>query len=163
MSERTFPRPLPSGEGLNGEFHAQCASGRLAFQACDDCGEFRHPPRARCARCGSNRASWIPSTGRGRIYTWTVTHQALHPAFAAEVPYAVVVTELEEGVRLVSGIRDLETDSIELDLPVEVVLEPVAEGIALPYVRPRTGSTSDERDRRAAKAAARAPKARIPA
>ena len=60
----------------------------------------------------------------------------MHPAFAAEVPYATVVTELDEGPRLVSGTRELPLDTLRLDLPVEVVLEEAAEGISLPYVRP---------------------------
>ena len=138
MAERPeIRRPLPSMEGLNGEFHTRCAEGQLCFQRCQQCGVFRHPPRILCAKCGSERADWVPSSGRGRIYTWTVTHQPLYPAFAAEVPYAVVVTELEEGVRLVSGIREMALADLKLDLPVEVVLEQVAEGVRLPYVRPR--------------------------
>ncbi len=132
------PKPLPTMEGLNGQFHRHCARGELRFQRCDACGIWRHPPRLLCAGCGSDRSSWVASARRGRIYTWTVTHQAMHPAFAADVPYATVVTELDEGVRLVSGTRDLPLEELRLDLPVEVVLEDAADGVALPYVRPRS-------------------------
>ena len=107
------------------------------FQRCTACGTFRHPPRILCAECASDQVSWVPSTGRGTIFSWTVTHQAPHPAFASEAPYAVVVTELEEGVRLVSGLRELAPERLELGLAVEVVLEEVAEGIPLAFVRPR--------------------------
>jgi hypothetical protein len=130
-------RPLPSREGPNGEFHARCARGQLAFQECRSCGRLQHPPRLQCPACGGEDLGWRESSGRGRIYTWTVTHQAFHPAFAGELPYAIAVTELEEGVRLVSGVRGLAPGQLALDLPVEVVLEPVAEGVALPFVRPR--------------------------
>ena len=78
-------RPLPSLQDLNGEFHKHCANGELRFQRCDDCDRWRHPPRLLCAGCGSARASWQPVSGRGRIFTWTVTHQPLHPAFAQDV------------------------------------------------------------------------------
>ncbi len=132
-------RPLPSLEGPNGEFHAHCARGVLAFQVCRACGRWQHPPRLLCPACGSEDLGFRESSGRGRLYTWTVTHQAFHPAFADELPYAIAVTELEEGVRLVSGVRGLRPEELELDLPVEVVLETVAEGIALPFVRPRRG------------------------
>jgi hypothetical protein len=91
-----------------------------------------------CARCGSWNWQWQPSSGQGRIYTWTVTHQPLHPAFADAIPYAVVVVELDEGVRLVSGLRELAVGDLRLDLPVEVILEPVSEGMALPFFRPRS-------------------------
>jgi hypothetical protein len=46
------------------------------------------------------------------------------------------VTELEEGVRLVSGVRELPLAELRLGLPVEVVLEPPGEGRLMPYVRP---------------------------
>jgi hypothetical protein len=139
QKDRRTARPLPSLEGPNGEFHARCARGVLAFQACRACGRLQHPPRLACPACGSEDLGWRESSGRGRIYTWTVTHQAFHPAFAGEVPYAIAVTELEEGVRLVSGVRELRPEELALDLPVEVVLETVSEGIALPFVRPRRG------------------------
>lgn len=143
MSERaTPPKPLPSLSGVNGEFHRRlAATGELAFQRCDDCRLLRHPPRIACARCGSTAASFAPSRGLGRVYTWTVTHQAMHPAFAADVPYAVVVTELEEGVRIVTGIREMAPEDLRLELPVEVVLERASDQVVLPWVRPRVRGT----------------------
>jgi len=132
------PKPLPSLDGVNGEFYRRLAATReLAFQCCAACGRLRHPPRFSCASCGSADTSFAPSRGRGRVYSWTVTHQALHPAFARETPYAIVVTELDEGVRIVSGIREMTPDMLSLDLPVEVVLEDAGGGVVLPYVRPR--------------------------
>lgn len=141
MSEPVTPaKPLPSLSGVNGEFHRRlAATGELAFQRCDGCVTLRHPPRLTCARCGSSDSSFAASSGRGRIHTWTVTHQAMHPAFAADTPYAVVVTELEEGVRIVTGIREMSPDDLCLDLPVEVVLERASAEVILPYVRPRRG------------------------
>ncbi len=137
MSE-AVDRPLPRMDGMHGDFYRECArAGGLVFQRCEACGSLRHPPRILCAECASDRVSWAPSTGRGTIFSWTVTHQTPHPAFAGEVPYAVVVVELEEGVRIVSGLRELDPEQLELGLPVEVVLEEAAEGIPLPYARPR--------------------------
>ena len=66
---------------------------------------------------------WAPTNGRGAIVTWLVAHQAFHPAFADEVPYVVAVTELEEGVRLVSGVRDLPRETLRIGFPVEVLLQ----------------------------------------
>jgi uncharacterized OB-fold protein len=138
MSEApAIPRPVPTPEGLNAEFYAHCNEERLCFQRCTACGRWRHLPRLMCARCGSSDWEWAQSSGRGRIYSWTVTHQPMHPAFAGEAPYAVVVVELEEGVRMVSGLRNLPPDEIELDVPVEVTFERISDEIALPYFQPR--------------------------
>ncbi len=133
-----IPRPLPGMDGLSGDFYRECERRRgLVFQRCEGCGAFRHPPRVLCAECGSDRVSWAPSAGRGAIFSWTVTHQAPHPAFAGQVPYAVVVAELEEGARIVASLRELAPADLELGLPVEVELEEVSEGILLPQVLPR--------------------------
>ena len=130
-------KPLPNTDGLGGEFYAFCARGELRFQRCAGCGAWRHPPRVLCAACRSNQWSWELSSGRGEVFTWTVVHQPLHPAFVDDVPYAVVVAELEEGPRLVAGLRELAPSELALGLPVEVVFEPRTETVSLPCFRPR--------------------------
>ena len=49
------------------------------------------------------------------------------------------MTELDEGVRLVTGIREMSPDDLRLNLEVEVVLERASDEVILPYVRPRKG------------------------
>ncbi|MCZ7524913.1 MAG: Zn-ribbon domain-containing OB-fold protein [Acidimicrobiia bacterium] len=136
VPETTPGRMVPRPEGLNAEFYAHCARGELRFQRCDGCGRWRHPPRVLCATCGSDRYTWVRSSGRGRVHTWTVTHRAANPAFAGEVPYAVLVVEMEEGPRLVGNLRGLDPGELALDLPVVVELEPLSERIALTHFRP---------------------------
>jgi uncharacterized OB-fold protein len=74
------------------------------------------------------------STGRGLVYSWTVVHQALHPAFVDEVPYAIILAEMEEGVRLIARLRKADkTDGrLALGAPVLVDFESVATDMALP-------------------------------
>jgi len=128
-------KPVPKPEGLNAEFYAHCARRELRFQRCE-CGVWRHPPRLLCAACGSDRWEWAAASGHGRVHTWTVTHQALHPAYADDVPYALLVVEMDEGVRMVATLRDLDPADLELDLPVEVAFEPRSETITLPCFTP---------------------------
>jgi uncharacterized OB-fold protein len=64
-------------------------------------------------------------------------HQAYHPGFAAEVPYAVVVVELDEGPRLISNVVGVEPHAITIGMPVEVVFEDVTPEVTLPKFRPR--------------------------
>jgi uncharacterized OB-fold protein len=132
-----IPKPVPQPEGeLNAQFWEHCALEKLCFQRCDDCGRWRHLPRFMCPDCGSPAWSWHESSGRGRLFTWTVSHRSPLPAFAAELPFAVAVVEMEEGVRMVAGLRELPLESLALDLPVELVFERVSEEMALPYFRP---------------------------
>jgi uncharacterized protein len=129
VSDKLVPQPV----GLNAEFYAHCAAGELRFQRCEACATWRHPPRARCAACGSDQWEWALATGGGRVFSWTITHRPLDPGFADEVPYAVVVAEMDEGPRLVGNLRGIEPTELELDLPIVVVFEPVADNVALTH------------------------------
>jgi uncharacterized protein len=134
VSERLIPQPV----GLNAEFYAHAAAGRLQFQRCDACATWRHPPRYLCAACGAEDWSWQPSTSRGRVFTWTVTHRPIDPAF--EPPYAIVVVETDEGVRVVGNLRDLDPAALSIDLPVEIVLEHANDAVALLAFRPASAA-----------------------
>ena len=125
-------RIVPGPDGLGAEFYARAAeTGVLHLQRCDECSTWRHPPRVLCAACGSHTWSWQPTSGRGRVFTWTVTHRATDPAFAEHLPYGVLVVELEEGPRVVGNLRDLAPSELRLDLPVTVVLDRRSDTVAL--------------------------------
>ncbi len=64
-------------------------------------------------------------------------HQVYHPGFAAEVPYAVVVVELEEGGRMLTNLVDCALERLRIGLPVEVVFEQPLPDVTLPQFRPR--------------------------
>ena len=130
MSERLLPSPI----GPSAELYSFWARGELRLQRCADCHAWRHPPRYRCAACGSADFTWDIASGRGRAFSWTITHRAVDPAF--EPPYAIVVVELEEGPRLLGSLAGIELTELRLDLPVVVELERASETIALITFRP---------------------------
>jgi hypothetical protein len=136
MSEA--PKPILSREldELAAQFYAECARGRLALQRCSACRAWRHLPRYVCPACGSPEWRWEPASGRGRVWSWTVTHRAPHPALAGATPYVVALVELEEGVRMAARLVGVDPSSIRLDLPVVVELVPAAEDAAVPFFRP---------------------------
>ena len=137
MSE--YNKPLPGMDGLTQEFYDFCKEEALCFQKCTSCGTFRHVPREMCAQCNSFEWEWIPSSGKGTIYSWVVINRALHPAFydpnPEAVPMAPVVVEMEEGVRLLGNMVDCPPDQLKMDMPVEVVYEAVTEDVTLPRFR----------------------------
>ena len=110
-------------KGTGDEFYAWCARGELRLRRCGACREWCHVPRVTCPNCASTDWSWERVRGTGRVYTWTVVHRAMHPAFMGDVPYAVIVVELDEGPRLVSGIVDCPPEELVMEMPVEVVFE----------------------------------------
>lgn len=132
----TYTKPLPRGEDANGEFYQFCKQHELRFQRCTACGTWRHMPRESCAACGSFAWTWERSSGQGTVYSWTVIHRALHPGFAEDLPYAAVIIELQEGVRLVSHVLDVAPQALRLGMPVEVVFDDVTPEVTLPKFRP---------------------------
>lgn len=133
-----YQQPLPSTVGLNGAFYAWCRKGELRFQRCTRCHGFRHVPREMCARCGAFDWEWVRSNGRGTVFTWTEVVRALHPAFADETPYAPVIVELEEGVRIVSRVLDCPVEELVIGMPVVVSFVAVTEEMTLPMFRRAT-------------------------
>jgi len=131
-----YKRPLPELEGLTGEFYEHCRRGTLHFQRCGRCRAWRHVPREMCADCGSWEWAWEASSGRGRVFSWTVVARALHPAFQDATPYAPVIVEMEEGVRLLSQVEGVAPDALAIDMPVEVCFEAVTPEVSLPKFRP---------------------------
>jgi len=59
------------------------------------------------------------------------------PAFADELPYAVVVVELDEGPRIVGNLVGIAPDELRIDQPVRVVLDRRSDVVALVDFGPR--------------------------
>jgi uncharacterized OB-fold protein len=116
-------RPLPTPDPLTAGFWDAARERRLVVQRCDSCGTLRHYPQPMCANCHSMDWTWTELSGRGTVYTFTVTHQVFHPAWADRVPYAVATIELDEGVRLVSDLPAEDVDDVAIGSPVEVFFE----------------------------------------
>lgn len=134
MSQQ-YKKPLPLMDGTTKEFYDRCKQRELSFQRCTQCGTWRHVPRPMCSACGSWEWEWTKSSGRGKVFTWTVVRRPMHPAFAEDPPYAPVVVELEEGVRMVTWLVDCPPDEIQAGMPVEVVFDDVTAEVTLPKFR----------------------------
>lgn len=130
-------RPLPELDGELAPFLAAAREHRLLVQRCERCGALRFPPREICSRCLATDATWVDVSGRGEIFTFNVMHQVYHPAFAHEVPYAVVVVKLDEGPKITSNLVDFPVDQIRVGLPVEVVFRKMSDDVTLPMFRVR--------------------------
>ena len=139
-TQQVSPKPLPRPQDpVEQEFWDRCQDGNLYFQRCGECDTFRHLARYMCAKCGSPEFSWEQSSGNGTLFSWTITHQALHPAFAGDIPFIAAVVELDEGVRMATRLVDCDHDKLELDLAVELDFETISTDFRLPVFRPRKG------------------------
>ena len=128
-----LPYPMPDDE----QWWKACQEERLTVQRCTECGTLRHPPMPICAACRSWSFDWMPVSGRGKIFSFTVAYRASHPAVVDSLPYNIVVVELDDapGIRFVSNVVNCEPEKIAIGMPVEVVWEKASDEITLPRFR----------------------------
>ncbi len=129
-------RPVPEPTGDSEPFWRACRAGRLIVQRCANCQRLQYYPRNMCTECLSERLDWETMSGRGTVYTHSIVHRALNPAFEADLPYVVAVVELDEGVRLISRIVDCTPAKVVIGMTVEVTFVPASDAITLPLFRP---------------------------
>jgi uncharacterized OB-fold protein len=132
-------RILPRVTDRNRHFWTGGEVGELRFLRCQDCGFYVHPATPICPRCHSKNLAPEPVSGRATLFTYTVNHQAWMPG--PELPYIVAIVELpeQEGLRLTTNLLEVEPDSVEIGMPLEVVFEH-HEDVWIPLFRPVSGS-----------------------
>jgi uncharacterized protein len=94
---------------------------QLRIQRCTDCKALRVPPRPMCGKCQSLRWDYLVSSGHGTVYSFVMPKYPPLPFL--QYPYVVALIELDEGVRIVSNLCDIEPEAIEVGMPVEVFYE----------------------------------------
>ncbi len=126
------PQPTPASQ----PFWDGTRAGELRLQLCAGCARHVLYPRPRCPHCHSDRLNWVRASGRGRLYSYNISHLAA-PGWEGETPYVIAVVELEEGPRMLSGLVGVaaKPELLPLDLPLEVVFEKRGEQV-LPMFRP---------------------------
>ena len=133
--------PLPARDGpFEAGFWEALDRGELAHQHCTACGAWHFPPRWRCA-CGGTLA-WRPVSGRARLWSWTVVHPPVLPAFMPFAPYPVAIAELAEapGLRMAGPLLERPGDPIdhvdpaqlEIGMPLRACIVELADGVRWP-------------------------------
>jgi uncharacterized OB-fold protein len=131
-------RPAPIVTDDNAVFWTAAADGRLVAQRCRGCGRFRHPPRPMCPWCHSLEVEATELTGRGVVYSYAILHHPRSPAF--EYPVVAALIDLDEGIRILSNVTDVEPGELQIGMPVEAYFAPTANGLAVPQFRPVPGA-----------------------
>ena len=126
----------PTDEILQEPFWKGLAQGSLLIQRCRDCGTFRHPPSPICYKCASFELEWVPVSGKARLYSFTVARHSVHASLDPKVPYVIALVDLDEGVRMVSGIRAIMAKDLHIGMRLVCSIEKMSADFALPYFVP---------------------------
>ncbi len=95
------------------EYWAALAEHRLVAQRCAACERWQWPARDRCLACGAAELVWQEVEQRGRVHTYLSVDRAFHPAFAADVPYTLVLVEVRLGVRFLGRLVEAERARVD--------------------------------------------------
>lgn len=139
MAEKKYTKPLPRIDEESKGFWEACARHELYVQRCRACQSIRHYPRALCPACLSADTEWLRCSGRGTVYTFTVTHQNQAPGFRDGLPYVLAYVELDEGVRILTNVVGCAVDDVRIGMAVEVVFDDVTADLTLPKFKPTGG------------------------
>jgi uncharacterized OB-fold protein len=78
--------------------------GELLLQKCDSCGALNMYPRYACPQCQSESLAWHKASGHGVLHSFTVLRAGAPEGFESELPYALGVVKLTEGVQLLGRL-----------------------------------------------------------
>jgi len=132
-----YALPLPEADEESREFYEGARRHQLMLMRCKSCGAFRLPSRPRCPDCWSTETEWVAASGNGKLYSFGIMHQKLHPQFVERTPYQFAIVELDEGPRIVTNVVGVPDSELRVDMPVTVVFDDVADDTTIIRFTPR--------------------------
>ena len=126
-----YLKPLPAVDPRNQPHWDGARAGRLMIQACSDCSALRYPFSKLCPHCHSTKSEWRQASGKGTVWSWCVFHRVYFKGFENEMPYSVVLVELDEGVKMYSNLIGVTKEQVRIGMRVRAVFEPATDEVTL--------------------------------
>ncbi|HET9630235.1 MAG TPA: OB-fold domain-containing protein [Novosphingobium sp.] len=120
-----YLKPLPEKAPAFQEFWDAMANHQFTAPKCQNCGHWNWPYYPNCRDCLSPDQVWTPVSGRATLFSYTIVHRA-GGAFGADVPYVIVMAELEERPRsmiVLGNLIGVDHDDIRIGMPLRIAYE----------------------------------------
>ncbi|HMZ60588.1 MAG TPA: OB-fold domain-containing protein [Leptospiraceae bacterium] len=91
---------------------------KLVGKKCNSCGQHMLNPSFACANCGSDAIDVFEFKGTGEIYTFTVVMVGFGH-LAPRAPYVLAIVSLEEGLKVLTIVEDLDKDKASIGIKVK--------------------------------------------
>lgn len=130
-------RPIPVPDQWTTPFWESARQHVLSMQRCQSCKRFQHPPYPTCVNCMSIDLKFEPVGGQGAIYAYTIMYHTGDKRFAAAVPYASIIVELDEapGALMAGNLLDVPYTEAKVGRRVEVTFQKLNDDFTLPQFR----------------------------
>ena len=97
------------------DYNEALKQNKLLGLKCKQCGTTTVPPRIICESCNSTDIDVVELSGKGKIQTFTTVFVAPEGR-ENEVPYVIVLVELDEGPWIMGNLTDIEPDKATLEI-----------------------------------------------
>ncbi len=131
-----YPKPLPTPGPVSQPFFDAVRRHKLLIMRCRSCGAPRLSEHVHCPECWSDDYQWVEASGRGKMYSFVVMHQMLHPGFAQDIPYNVALVDLDEGPRILSNVVGCSNEELAVNMRIEAVFDDVTDNATLLRFQP---------------------------
>ncbi len=88
---------------------------KLLGLKCQECGTITVPPKMTCQKCTSPNMEIVELKGEGKIRTFTTVNVAPEGR-EDEVPYAILLVELDEGPWLMGNLDGIDPATATMEL-----------------------------------------------
>jgi uncharacterized OB-fold protein len=131
MTKQNYTKPLPLIDERSKPFWEAAKNQSIQLPQCKTCKHIRAQFEDFCPKCGSELFAWKTLSGNGTIWSHCVFHQKYFPEFEEDLPYGVIMVELDEGPRLISNIVNQGQTQLKVGLRVKAYFEYVTDEITL--------------------------------
>ncbi|MFT3800934.1 MAG: OB-fold domain-containing protein [Burkholderiaceae bacterium] len=125
--KKEIAAPVLSAESR--PYYEAAAAGKFLIKRCTACDKNFWYPRAICPFCMGDDTEWLEASGKGVVYTYSVTRRA-------KVPYVLAYVTLDEGPTMLTNLVNLDHDAIRIGQKVQVTFETAVNGAKVPMFEP---------------------------
>lgn len=100
---------------------------KLMIQYCPVAKKYQFFPRPVSIFTGSRDLEWREVSGKGELYSYTITERA-RPPFGGNEPFAIGLVNLDEGVRIMGNLIGVERSSIKIGMRLKPAWAPLSNG-----------------------------------
>jgi len=131
----TLPTAVPPTGPEDRRFWEGAVEGVLRLPRCDECGLVIFYPRLWCPGCHSDHTTWSELSGRGTVYSYTVTRR-IPGRWREHIPFVLAYVELEEGPRVLTNVVGCDPETVAIGMPVVAVFDDAGDGTAILRFQP---------------------------
>ncbi|GAO71565.1 MULTISPECIES: OB-fold domain-containing protein [unclassified Comamonas] len=132
-------KPLPHPTEISAPYWEGLKAHEVRIQQCDR-GHSLFFPRTHCPTCGSRTLKWNKVSGEGTLYSFTIARIPTMPEFTDEMPQALAVVELREGVRINTTMVGVDPEALKVGMEVRPVFDERPGEVTLLRFTARAGS-----------------------